>query len=86
MKKLLTLATILLLFSMTALADDVEKGEEGMYWQLYDSTRATVIMYQVDTVAEICFAAYFGIVEISCSQLAKRPEWASIITWVSTEK
>lgn len=85
-----TLISIFLLCAQVSHSKGVYGGDDGMHWEEYDSTGSTEIVYQVDTVAQICFAIYVyspgaGVTEISCDKLAKRPEWKTIINWVSNE-
>lgn len=44
---------------------------KGIYYQ-------SDLGYEVDPLTELCFK---GTNEIPCQKLAKRPEWAKVITW-----
>lgn len=44
--------------------------------------------YQVDTIAQLCFAALYmedALTQqpIPCASLARRPEWRQVITWAT---
>jgi hypothetical protein len=63
----------------------VIKAKEGMYWAKYEAPGNVSLFYQVDTVAQLCFVAgMYDFSEIDCQNLAKRPEWKNIITWISS--
>lgn len=70
------------------------KVKDGMYFQVVDSDWGK-LAYQVDTVAQLCFAIWSnisftgaggitagGITNVTCANLANRPEWKPILTWV----
>lgn len=67
-------------------ADKPFKINDGMYYQKLDSDSGE-LFYQVDTIAQQCFVMWYyhvpgGITTIPCVDLAKRPEWKPILTWV----
>jgi len=83
----LILVTSFLLCAQISHSKGVYSGDDGMHWEEYDSTGSTEIIYQVDSVSQVCFAIYVynpgsGMTEISCEKLAKREEWKKIINWL----
>ena len=80
-------AIILNSHSVTA-KPEADEEKEG----IYRSRGLSRITYWVDTITQLCFATYLvkrgdtgagvGLLKIDCKNLAKRPEWKPIITWV----
>jgi len=76
--------SLILIFSpgVNAKNPKVEKSENGFYNSWVDR----FFYYRVDTVTQLCFAAEMtggrALIQISCENLAKRPEWVEIITWL----
>lgn len=66
-------------------APEVQETGDGFYVQYRKNHLPD---YVADTKAQICFArdgfngAAIGSFQITCSDLAKREEWKSILTWV----
>ena len=87
MKLIFTLLIPALLIGCTRGDGGINEGKNGMFWSGHDSSGADNIIYQVDTITQTCFAIYRGglrggLTNISCNDLAKRPEWAPILTWI----
>lgn len=75
-----------LLIVNVAQAVEPIKVSDGMYHQQMNWISKDG--YQVDTVAQLCFVTLFqgqGIATVPCANLAKRPEWQPIITWVKPQ-
>ncbi len=86
--KLLVVGLILMGQSRLVAAEPpkVEKDNNGWFYAEYELKWGHTIRYQVDSVAQLCFARgqiQAGAPEIiDCKDLAKRAEWKPIITWV----
>lgn len=84
--------TVIVLISVLSFAgsDEPMQEDNGIYWKKYDGTFVTY--YQVDTICHQCFTIIWkfndaiGITNIPCENLARRPEWKQIITWVDKSK
>lgn len=59
-------------------AVEVKKLNDGMYEAQYQE-----FWYIVDPIAHLCYAQNGALTLISCSKLARRQEWSSIITWLN---
>ena len=69
------------LFSVPTYAGNIEKHDDGTYQQQIELDSGH-FQYIADRLTEQCFISRSGITEISCSKLAKRPEWRNVLTWV----
>ena len=86
--KALFLSLFLVPFATTA-AVKVEKEENGIYWAQYDYVKRNSLVYTVDTVSKVCFISAlagggvtYAMTQVDCAQLANRPEWKDVITWL----
>lgn len=83
---------VLLVQSWPVLAkvEEVKDIGDGKYIQALDGVKDVWASYFVDATAQLCFlntARRDGGVAttlIPCVNLAKRPEWAKIITWIES--
>ncbi len=63
------------------------QDNDGMYFGKRFKSQSGLLHYHVDSITQTCFIIYSqsgggAITEVSCSDLAKRPDWKPIITWV----
>lgn len=90
------LAVLLLAAANTATAGadtkpfPVEHRGSGIYVQKWPKPDLAEMYYQVDTVAQLCFAALYmedalAQQPIPCASLARRPEWRQVITWITPD-
>ena len=90
MKKLSKLGAVTLyaLLVLSGVANaDIKEGKNGIYKEFvkYSSLGGSGIAYRMDSVTRLCFASGSrDLVDmlIPCENLARRPGWGSIITWV----
>ncbi|MFT3707402.1 MAG: hypothetical protein QM817_07010 [Archangium sp.] len=81
-----TLRALALAVGLLAVPSLAAPSELG--YGIWVETYKVKFTYVVDTVAQLCFAGTqgsqgpTGLTEVDCSALKRRPEWASIITWV----
>ena len=71
---------VMISFAFANMDDAVMSDGKGIYHQTYCSGK---YRYIVDSVTQTCYFCSGGITAIPCENLAKRPEWKSIITWVN---
>ena len=89
MKKILMLGFMPILISLilaNVAQANIKEKQDGLY---QESVGDRGVTYKVDTLTQLCFASWFqGYSVIPCENLAKRPGWADILTWVkpSVEK
>ena len=87
MKKLSKLGAVslyaLLVLSGVANAD-IKEGKNGIYREFVKSSYSLPrIEYSMDSVTRLCFASReLSDMLIPCENLARRPGWGSIITWL----
>jgi len=71
----------------TPASAEVSSHKNGLYSEHVSSGmgRDYAVTYVVDTVAELCFARTTdnSLAVIPCENLAKRPGWTAILTWLS---
>lgn len=80
-------SSALMLLSSSASAG-IDGGKNGIYFEVVKAGGANVI-YRADTVARLCFAGFMTNtqvpVRIPCENLARRPGWSEVLTWVIPE-
>lgn len=87
--RLLGTALLLITLGIATTADArVKEGKNGIYTEKVSTSMGQADMfYQLDSTARLCFAGLIGwnMAAIPCENLARRPGWAEIITWVEIE-
>jgi hypothetical protein len=88
MKHVFGILGILLALSTSGVAQaaKVEVMDDDMYFEKLESGYGS-LNYQVDKITQQCFVIWNnhesgGLTTISCAELAKRPEWKPLLTWI----